>query len=210
MKVNPAQKISFPSGSLRLEGMIVRGAESQAVVISHPHPLYGGDLDNYVVGLLARAFEESGWTSLRFNFRGVGRSQGDFDQGEGEQADVAAAVAFLKGQKAETIYLAGYSFGAWVNARAALTLGEVRKSVLVSPPAGMMDFSFLKEDNRTSLIIVGDQDPFCPKEEIKKIIQEMPEPPVLKVIPGADHFYSSGAEDLTAAVRESLRGQGRS
>ena len=92
MKTGIAEKILFPSGSLHLEGLLIRGKIPKAVVISHPHPLYGGDMDNYVVGLISQAFEEKGWTTLRFNFRGVGRSQGDFDQGIGEEEDVLAAV----------------------------------------------------------------------------------------------------------------------
>jgi alpha/beta superfamily hydrolase len=200
MESGSAKKILFPSGSLYLEGLLIQGELSKAVVVSHPHPLYGGDMHNHVVGFIARTFEESGWTSLRFNFRGVGRSQGDFDQGAGEADDVSAAVAYLKGLGAQRIALAGYSFGAWVSARAALTDPDVRGLILVSPPAGMMDFSFLAQDTKTRLIVVGDQDPYAPVLNIKKLIQSMPSTPPLIIVEGADHFFSFGLEELTEAI----------
>jgi alpha/beta superfamily hydrolase len=202
MATGIAQKIQFPSGSLSLEGILVKGKLSKAVVVSHPHPLYGGDMHNHVVGLIAGAFEDRGWTTLCFNFRGVGRSQGDFDQGLGEQEDVADAVAYLKGLGETKIILAGYSFGAGVNARAALSLPDVQGSILVSPPAGMMDFSFMSQDTKTRLIIVGDQDPYAPVAQIKSLVQSLPAPPPIKIIKGADHFYSSGWQELTAAITE--------
>jgi alpha/beta superfamily hydrolase len=199
-----AEKIMFPSGSLSLEGLLLRGNSARAVVISHPHPLYGGDMYNHVVGLISQAFEDQGWTTLRFNFRGVGRSQGDFDQGLGEQEDVSAAVDYLKGLREQNIILAGYSFGAWVNAQAGLTHPDVQGSILVSPPAGMMDFSFLHQDTKTRLIVLGDQDPYAPVSQIKKLVQSLPTPPPLKIIKGADHFYSSGGEELTTAITSIL------
>ncbi len=195
-----AEKIMFPSGALSLEGVLVKGEMSKAVVISHPHPLYGGDMHNHVVGLIAGAFEEQGWTTLRFNFRGVGRSHGDFDQGVGEQEDVRAAVAYMKELCEQKLFLAGYSFGAWVNARAGLSHPDVQGSILVSPPAGMMDFSFLSQDTKTRLIVLGDQDPYAPVSQINNFVQASPSPPPIHIIKGADHFYSSGWEELKAAI----------
>jgi alpha/beta superfamily hydrolase len=202
MEAGTPQKIIFPSGSLSLEGVLVKGRLSKAVVVSHPHPLYGGDMHNHVVGLIAGSFEDQGWTTLCFNFRGVGRSQGDFDQGLGEQEDVSQAVAYLKGLGEQKIILAGYSFGAWVNARAGLTQPDVQGSILISPPAGMMDFSFLSQDTKTRLIVLGDQDPYAPVSKIKNLVQSMPTLPPLKIIKGADHFFSSGWEELTGALTE--------
>lgn len=203
METGIAEKVMFPSGSLHLEGLLIRGEIPKAAVISHPHPLYGGDMFNHVVGLISQALEEMGWTTLRFNFRGAGRSQGDFDQGLGEKDDVTAAVDYLKGLIKCPIVLAGYSFGAWVNARVALHHPDVLYSLLVSPPLSMMDFAFLKDDTKTRLIVVGDEDPFCSLPEVKKSVQGMKFPPPLKIIKNADHFYSSGASDLITAIQES-------
>jgi uncharacterized protein len=202
MKDRVAEKIMFPSGSLYLEGLLIQGESPQAAEISHPHPLYGGDMTNHVVGLVAGVFEELGWTTLRFNFRGVGRSQGDFDQGEGEQEDVSAAMAYLRGLGMQSIILAGYSFGAWVNALAARTNPEIDHSILIAPPLAMMDFSFLREDSKTDLIVVGDQDSFCPAKDLRKLVETMSSPPPLKIIPGADHFFSRGSSELIAAIKE--------
>lgn len=204
MKTGLSEKVTIPSGPLNLEGVLVPGESPKAVVISHPHPLYGGNMHNVVVGLLAQTFKELGWTTLRFNFRGVGRSQGDFDQGQGEKDDVSAAVAYLKELNKGPVVLAGYSFGAWVNARAAIDNSDVEYSILVSPPLSMMDFAFLKEDVKTRLIVVGDQDPFCSRTELTELVQEMKTPPLIKIIKNADHFYSSGAADLLSVIQESI------
>ncbi|MBI5607232.1 MAG: alpha/beta fold hydrolase [Deltaproteobacteria bacterium] len=203
MKTGIAEKTMFPAGSLYLEGLLIRGKSPEAAVISHPHPLYGGDMYNQVVGHISQAFEEKGWTTLRFNFRGVGRSQGDFDEGFGEEKDVSAAIAYLKGLGEHPIVLAGYSFGAWVNARAARQHPDILQSILVSPPISMMDFSFLKEGAKSRLIIAGDQVPFCPLSDLGKLVQVMKPPPSLKIIKNADHFYSSGASELISAIQES-------
>ncbi|MBA4393661.1 MAG: alpha/beta hydrolase [Desulfobacca sp.] len=208
MKSGIAEKIMFPSGSLYLEGLLLQGRIPKGAVISHPHPLYGGDMNNHVVSLVAGIFQELGWTTLRFNFRGVGRSQGDFDQGEGEQKDVSASVAYLKELGIqEPIILAGYSFGAWVNGRAAQNNPEVGSSLLVSPPLAMMDFSFLEADSKTGLIIAGDQDPYCPLPDLRKLVEKMNIPPPLKIISGADHFFSYGSAELLSAIKETLTGK---
>ena len=146
MKSGKEERITISSGDLSLEGLLSRGESDRGVVISHPHPLYGGEMRNQVVGIIQEVLAGKGWTTLRFNFRGVGRSQGEYDEGVGEQEDVRAAVRYLKELGIKEIFLAGYSFGAWVNAQAALDLPEVAGSILVSPPQAMMDFSFLKDD----------------------------------------------------------------
>jgi alpha/beta superfamily hydrolase len=208
MKAGVAEKVMFPSGSLYLEGLLIQGRIPKGAVISHPHPLYGGDMNNHVVSLVAGLFQELGWTTLRFNFRGVGRSQGDFDQGEGEREDVLAALAHLKELGIqEPVVLAGYSFGAWVNGRAAQNKPTVSTSILVSPPLVMMDFSFLEADSKTGLIIAGDQDPYCPLEDLRKLVEKMKTPPLLKIIAGADHFFSYGSEELISAIKETLLGK---
>jgi len=200
MKTGKEEKITFPLGTLSLEGLLSRGEGDRGVVISHPHPLYGGEMGNQVVGIIQEVFGGKGWTTLRFNFRGVGRSQGEYDEGVGEQEDVRAAVRYLKDLGIKEIFLAGYSFGAWVNARAALDDPDVKGSILVAPPQAMMDFSFLKDDSKTRLVIAGERDAYGPVEEIMKIVGKMnPSPPVI-VISGADHFFSGSTADLVRAL----------
>jgi len=200
MKTGKEEKITFPSGALSLEGLLSRGESDQGVVISHPHPLYGGEMRNQVVGIIQEVLAGKGWTTLRFNFRGVGRSQGEYGEGVGEQEDLRAAVRYLKDLGIKEIYLAGYSFGAWVNAQAALDHPDVAGSILVAPPQAMMDFSFLKDDSKTRLVIAGERDDYGPVEEIMKIVGKMnPSPPVI-VISGADHFFSGSTADLVRAL----------
>ena len=200
MKTGKEERKTFSSGALSLEGLLSRGKGDRGVVISHPHPLYGGEMRNQVVGLIQEVFSGKGWTTLRFNFRGVGRSQGEYDEGVGEQEDVRAAVRYLKELGIKEIFLAGYSFGAWVNAQAALGHPDVAGSILVAPPQAMMDFSFLKDDRQTRLVIAGERDDYGPVEEILKIAERMnPSPPVI-VIPGADHFFSGSTDELVRAL----------
>lgn len=196
--------IRFVSGALRLEGLYARGKSPKGVVLAHPHPLYGGDMENFVVHLLAQTFQAAGWNTLRFNFRGVGESDGKYDEGKGETEDVAAAVAYLKERGSNIIVLAGYSFGAWVNARAAQILPEVTSSILISPPVGLMDFSFLHRDRKTRLIVVGERDPYAPMDHIQALADFMPIPPEIRIIPGADHFFSFGGAALTETIRTVL------
>jgi uncharacterized protein len=200
MKSGKEERMTFSSGDLSLEGLLSRGESDRGVVISHPHPLYGGEMRNQVVGIIQEVFSRKGWTTLRFNFRGVGRSQGEYDEGVGEQEDVRAAVRNLKELGIKEIYLAGYSFGAWVNAQAALDLPEVAGSILVSPPQAMMDFSILKDDPKTRLVIAGERDDYGPVEEIMGIVEKMNPSPPIKIIPGADHFFSGSTAELVKAL----------
>jgi hypothetical protein len=156
-------------------------------------------MHNSVVKIIYEAFDEMGWTTLRFNFRGVGLSQGSFDGGRGEQEDVAAAIRYLQLKGMTKIHLAGYSFGAWVNAQAASTHAEVLGSILISPP--LAHFPFIKEDPKILLIVTGDSDPFCPLAELEKFMKAMNQPPLLKIISGADHFYSRGSSELRGALK---------
>jgi len=112
------ESISFLSESYQLEGLLDKSSIDNGVVITHPHPLYGGDMNNFIVDLIVRAYQKKGFTTLRFNFRGTGKSQGNYDDGTGEQEDVRAAIATLSKMDIKKIDLAGYSFGAWVNALA--------------------------------------------------------------------------------------------
>ena len=200
MKSGKEERITFSSGDLSLEGMLSRGESDRGAVISHPHPLYGGEMRNQVVGIIQEVLAGKGLTTLRFNFRGVGRSQGEYDEGVGEQEDVRAAVRYLQALGIKEIFLAGYSFGAWVNAQAALDLPEVAGSILVSPPQAMMDFSFLKDDRKTRLVIVGERDDYGPVEEIMRIVEKMNPSPPVKILPGADHFFSGSTRELAKAL----------
>ena len=135
------EKIVFHSEGFEIEGLLKKNSSLKGVVITHPHPLYGGDMNNSVVYAVMRAYQDIDYTTLQFNFRGVGRSQGSYADGIGEQEDVRAAIAFLADMGIRHIDLAGYSFGAWVNALLDSKAAAIANIVMVSPPVAFVDFS---------------------------------------------------------------------
>ncbi len=159
MKSTAEETVFFASGPLRLEGRLYRASGPDAVVVTHPHPLYGGEMDNPVVTTLAGVYQRLGYSTLRFNFRGAGRSEGDYGDGIGEQDDVRAAAAYLSGLGKTVTDLAGYSFGAWVNLRLNPPLATVRRQVLVAPPVLFLDFAPAAAAPAELAAIVGDREP---------------------------------------------------
>jgi uncharacterized protein len=202
------ERIFFKSDDLEIEGLIKNPGGPGGVVVTHPHPLYGGEMRNNVVEAVIRAYAGWGYATLRFNFRGVGRSQGAYGEGVGEQADVRAAVAYLVGLGCTAVDLAGYSFGSWVNARCIEDLGEIREMVMVSPPVAFMDFSFLKECPRLGLVIAGSEDDIAPPAMIETMLPKWNADAVCKVIRGADHFYGGRTAEITAIISDWLDQQG--
>ena len=193
------EQIFFTSGKLRMEGMIENASGTQGVVITHPHPLYGGDMDNTVVLALRRAYLRRGFSTLRFNFRGVGESEGRFNNGVGERQDVSAALGFLSGLGMTEIDLAGYSFGAWVNA--GLNAG-FQRMVMVSPPVAYIEFAPPTPIPNLSLIVTGGRDDIAPARMISTHRAQWNPDAAFEVIPDADHFYTGllkTLEDTLAA-----------
>jgi len=185
--------IHFTSDGLRLAGALARTAGSRGVIIAHPHPLYGGDMDNPVVLAIQQAYFRQGFSTLRFNFRGVGASAGRFDNGVGERADVQAAITWAAGLGITDIDLAGYSFGAWVNAGLG---ASCRRMVMISPPVAFMDFGPPAAIERLSLIVTGDRDEIAPPAMIARYRSAWNPTAAFEMIPGADHFYTGFLETL--------------
>jgi alpha/beta superfamily hydrolase len=196
------QNIIISGKEVFLEGRFLAGAEAKGVVITHPHPLYGGSMDNSVVWTVHQAFEARGWSTLRFNFRGVGRSSGSYGQGLAEVGDIAAALAFLKEHAPGPLLVVGYSFGAAVAARALLEGLKAAGAVLISPPIAFMDLAFLPQVPRLKLIIAGDRDDLCPLEALHACLGS-PQPTTdIMVIDGADHFYGGKEGQLWQILRD--------
>ena len=168
--------------------------------MTHPHPLYGGDMDNDVVGTIVRTYQEKGYSTLRFNFRGVGLSEGVHDQGEGEQDDVRAAIGYFYGLGKREIDLAGYSFGAWVNARGLETYDRVRRLVMISPPVTFVDFESVKRNRKIQLVVVGSRDDFANLETIEEIVPRWNPGAALRIIRGANHFYMLKLDELKSVL----------
>lgn len=185
------QRIQFDSDGLILEGLLDRGADEKGVVITHPHPHYGGDMNNSIVELIKNVARAHDCTTLRFNFRGTGQSNGRFDDGVGEQTDVRSAVSYLKGLGVKKVDLAGYSFGAWVIAGCFKEKAvPVDRVILVAPPIDFLEFAEDLKIPNLALVVCGDQDGFADYKEVKRAAALWnPETPI-KVIPGADHFFS--------------------
>ena len=191
-----ADRVNFKSDDLLIEGLLDERAGDKGVVISHPHPLYGGNMYAAGVESIVHVYWKKGYTTLRFNFRGVGSSQGRYENGIGEQQDVLAALTFLSETGLKTIDLAGYSFGAWVNAHAILQDTLVERMVMVSPPVGFMDFKEVSAIESLKLVVTGSQDQIAPPDLIEKILPAWNPEARFEVIEGADHFYGGYLDRL--------------
>ena len=191
-----AEKILIQSDNLQIEGLLDRRTTDKGAVISHPHPLYGGNMYAAGVESIVHAYWKKGYTTLRFNFRGVGSSQGLYDNGVGEQQDVLAALSFLSETGTTQIDLAGYSFGAWVNAHAVQPDTPVERMVLVSPPVGFMDFTKITAIDRLKLVVTGSRDQIAPAEQIETLLPSWNPEARLEIIEGADHFYAGYLDRL--------------
>ncbi|MBW6486535.1 MAG: hypothetical protein K0B01_10350 [Syntrophobacterales bacterium] len=156
-------------------------------------------MDNPIVKTLAETFFAAGISTLRFNFRGAGKSSGSFDDGRGEQYDVLAAISFMEDQGITEILPAGYSFGAWVNAE-MLGSRNLLPALFVSPPINLFDFDFQTLRGKVGLVVCGDHDPYCSVERIKNVEAELA--CRLEIIPGADHFFQSRVEELAVCIKD--------
>jgi hypothetical protein len=188
-------RVRFSASGIVLEGIFERPkgeAPFPAVVVCHPHPLYGGDMYNNVVSVICQALGQESNATLRFNFRGVGQSEGNHEEGIGEQEDVRAALGFLEssdGIDRGRIGLAGYSFGSRVAMPVALQDSRVRAVALVSPFLDDADWQKLKTYSVPKLFICGSEDTFVSPHKVKRLVGEAAPPSEYEVVFGADHFW---------------------
>ncbi len=202
-------EIFFNGEEGRIEGKFHQAEDSKAPValVLHPHPLYGGNMNNKVVYNTFRSFVESGFSVLRINFRGVGKSQGQFDNGVGELTDAAAAMDWLQLQLplASEYWLAGFSFGAWISMQLLMRRPEIKRFIGIAPPVEKFDFTFLSPCPIPGLVVQGDQDSIAPEEAVvdmvDKITKQKGEKVDYRVVKGADHFFRNKLEDLKEVVR---------
>lgn len=184
------------------------GVPRGTVVIAHPHPLFGGTMDNKVVQTLARAFVQCGWTAVRFNFRGVGRSAGSYDEGRGETQDLLALVQALAPQG--PIALAGFSFGAFVASQAVQALWgqrDVQFVVLVGTAASRFQVATLPpESHERTLVVHGEKDETVPLQAA--LDWARPQSLPVTVVPGVEHFFHGQLPLLKSLVVRHLRTQG--
>ena len=199
------ERIFFKADGLKLEGMLADFPNDKGVVISHPHPLYGGSMHNNVVKAVAQAYKEQGYSTLRFNFRGVGLSEGDYDNGNGEKRDVHAALQYLTKLGKAKIDLAGYSFGSWVNALGIDVFKEAGRLIMVSPPVDFIDFGFLKCSPKIRLVICGTLDEIAGYRHVERMLPSWNNKATFRVIEGADHFYMGYEDEIRRIIGEFLK-----
>jgi len=199
------EKIEFSAGNYEIEGLLCKNRDDRGAVITHPHPLYGGNMHNNVVLAITRVYQKMGYTTLRFNFRGVGSSQGSFADGIGEQADVRAAIAYLADQGIGQIDLAGYSFGAWVNGHLSCQEIGIAHMVMVSPPLAFMGFDAVDAIGCLRLIVTGSLDDIAPPDLIRRSYPRWNAAARFEVIDGADHFYGGRTDKLEAVLSSHLK-----
>ncbi len=199
-----SSSITFASGALKIEGVLTsspggKADHHAAVVITHPHPLYGGDMENGVVLAIRNRLAELGIPSLRFNFRGVGRSEGQYDDSRGELDDLRAAISFLG--RAATIDpgdvgLIGYSFGAEIVMRMAAETSAQRPVVAVSPVVSSITGRRWQIIAGPKLIICGDSDAFLPAERLLAATEDEER----LIIDGEDHFWTRKVDQMADAA----------
>jgi alpha/beta superfamily hydrolase len=201
------ERIFIQGGEMKIEGRLDNAPGEKAAIVTHPHPLYGGDMNNKVVEAVVQAYREKGYTTFRFNFRGVGQSGGSFDEGKGEQRDVKAALAHLSELGKSSIDLAGYSFGAWVNALGLEGFDDVKRVIMVSPPVNFIDFSFLDYNAKIQLVIAGSKDDIAPPGTIEPMLATWNPEVQYKIIQGADHFYWGKTDEIKKVIQGFLDGK---
>jgi alpha/beta superfamily hydrolase len=201
-------EVIFTGPAGRLEGRFHQAKQRGApiAVILHPHPQFGGTMNNQVVYNLYYAFAERGFSVLRFNFRGVGRSQGNFDHGQGELSDAASALDWAQSinPEARACWIAGFSFGSWIGMQLLMRRPEIEGFISIAPPANRFDFSFLAPCPSSGLFVHGDQDRVAPLKEVMALIEKLKTQKGIliehTVVPGANHFFENCVDPLIEEV----------
>ncbi|MBW7851224.1 MAG: alpha/beta hydrolase [Rhodospirillales bacterium] len=205
-------EVIFNGPDGRLEGRYHHSKQPNAPIalLLHPHPQRGGTMNNKVVYALYNAFVQRGFSTLRFNFRGVGRSQGKYDNGQGELSDAAAALDWMQSfnANAAACWVGGFSFGAWIGMQLLMRRPEIDGFLSVAPPANLYDFTFLAPCPASGLIVHGTQDDQVPEPAVARLAQKLSAQRNIRVdyntIPGANHFFSDQLDDLGRIVADYL------
>ena len=202
----PEVMISGPEGRLQARYHRAEDPHAPIALILHPHPQHGGTMNNKVVYALYQVFLRKSFSVIRFNFRGVGRSQGGFDQGQGELSDAASVLDWMQVQSpsADRCWIAGFSFGAWIAMQVLMRRPEIEGFIAVSPPANIFDFTFLAPCPSSGLIVHGAADRLVPEPEVAALAKRLQDQSQIEVdyriIENASHFYESDAGALSETV----------
>jgi alpha/beta superfamily hydrolase len=201
-------QVTFRSGDLNLEGLIANpGGGAPAAVVCHPHPMYGGSMFNNVVDAILAALWQAGYATLRFNFRGVGGSDGEYDGGPGEVDDAVAAMAFLLAQpgvRKSGAVMAGYSFGAMVAVSAGYERAEIARIVAVAIPLAMADARIPDGASKPVLLVSGDSDSYSPVAGLRALKAKIGDSARLEIVAGTDHFFGGHEAELSRVIAAAL------
>jgi hypothetical protein len=176
---------------------------AQVVLVCHPHPLYGGTMHNKVTHRVAATLAARGAAVLRFNFRGVGRTEGTHDKGRGEMQDALALLDWLRRRHPPAeAWIAGFSFGSWVASRVAAAEPAVKRLLLVAPPVHTQTFAEMKHATVPKLVVQGTADEVCKPENLASTFPTWAEPKRLELVEGASHFFDRKLPELSTAVEK--------
>lgn len=201
-------EVFFNGPAGRIEGNFVQSEDKYAptILLLHPHPLYGGSMNNKVVHAMYRTFVSRKLSVLRINFRGVGRSQGEYDNGIGELTDAATALDWLQSHYplSTEYWIGGFSFGAWIAMQMIMRRPEITRFVSVAPPVNKYDFSFLSPCPIPGVVLQGNIDSIVSEESVIDLIDKLQKQRQLKVeyvsINGADHFFRNKTDEFSEAL----------
>lgn len=197
-------EVIFNGPTGRLEGRYHPSEDKFAPIamILHPHPKFGGTMNNQIVYDLYYMFRERGFTTFRFNFRSVGRSQGQFDHGPGELSDAAAALDWIETMfpDSQGCWIAGFSFGAWIGMQLLMRRPEIEGFMSIAPQPNIYDFSFLAPCPASGLVIHGNADKVAPMEDVQGLVEKLKSQKGIKIthtiIDQANHFFTDKNEEL--------------
>lgn len=202
----PELIINGPAGRIEARYHHEAASGSPVALILHPHPQFGGTMNNQVVYGLYYTFAQRGFSVLRFNFRGVGKSQGTWDGGPGELADAASALDWLQSvnPEARSCWIAGVSFGTWIAMQLLMRRPEIDGFVCVAPPSNLYDFTFLAPCPSSGLMINGEADRVVPSQSVAELAARLKTQRGIKVehelVPGANHFFENKTDELMERV----------
>ena len=201
-------EVIFTGPAGRLEGRYHPAKQKNAPIamVLHPHPQFAGTMNHQIIYQCYYAFVHRGFSVLRFNFRGVGRSQGSFDHGTGELSDAASALDWAQtiNPEARACWVAGFSFGAWIGMQLLMRRPEVEGFISIAPPANLYDFSFLAPCPSSGLIVHGEKDAVVPPKDVNTLVEKLKTQKGIvidqQIIPGANHFFDGKLQPLMESV----------
>ncbi len=201
--------ISGPAGQLEAlytPAEIASEVSKPSVLLCHPHPLHGGTMHTKLIYWLGKLFHDQGYATLKFNFRGVGLSEGEWDDGKGEADDVFAAMQWLKQRQSsiKSIWVAAFSFGCYAGLKAMHREADVKQFFAVAPAVNLYDFSFLKKDQRPIYVTQGTADEIVPYQAVKEWCQTMPTAQ-LTTIPNAGHFFAQQKKEMETVILQQIQ-----